>query len=361
MTLQEAALKRFSQHRYTPEPISLAQRRQLEKVIEYSNQRSGLHMRLICGDDAPFSGGRKYPNGTDSYFLLAGPKGLAHMEEKCGYYGEEAVLTATTMGLDTCWLGGTYNREKCMVLPGDDLVCVVAVGRGKPGSQPRRALKDPIDLSTSTTSSESVPGWFAAGVEAVRLAPSAADRQGYRFRWSNSGAMVRLEGGGSFALVDLGIAKFHFELGAHGGTWTWGDGGTFRKAEEEKSCGAVIRRWEGGAWQYLLVQHNAGHWSFPKGHVEAGESEAETARREIREETGLEVELDTSFREVLTYYPKPMVVKDVVFFLARPVGGCERPQEEEISELGWFPFYKARERLTFATDEGVLLCAEARA
>ncbi len=127
----------------------------------------------------------------------------------------------------------------------------------------------------------------------------------------------------------------------------------------EKSCGAVVRRkQEDGNWEYLLVRHNAGHWSFPKGHVEEGESEADTALREIREETGLLVELDASFRRTVTYSPSPGVMKDVIFFLARPVGGEEKRQEEEIAELAWLPFQDALSTITFPTDRDVLLDAE---
>ena len=92
--------------------------------------------------------------------------------------------------------------------------------------------------------------------------------------------------------------------------------------------------------------------------MEHGETEAETARREIREETGLEAELDTAFRQVVTYYPKTGVIKDVIFFLARPVGGSQHAQETEIADLGWFSFQEARPLVTFATDEEVLLAAE---
>ena len=134
--------------------------------------------------------------------------------------------------------------------------------------------------------------------------------------------------------------------------------GVFRKAAEEKSCGAVIWRAEGGARQYLLARHNGGHWSFPKGHVEGDETERETAAREILEETGLTADIDTGFRHVVTYSPKPGVIKDVIFFTATPTGGREHPQESEIADLGWFPFREARERTTYASDEEVLLAAE---
>ena len=86
--------------------------------------------------------------------------------------------------------------------------------------------------------------------------------------------------------------------------------------------------------------------------------EADTAAREIREETGLTARVDTSFRQMVTYYPKSGVVKDVIFFLASPTGGTEHAQEEEIAQIGWFSFQEARSLVTFATDEEVLLAAE---
>ena len=93
--------------------------------------------------------------------------------------------------------------------------------------------------------------------------------------------------------------------------------------------------------------------------MESGETEIQTAAREIWEETGLQTEIDTKFRQVVTYYPKPGVIKDVIFFIASPTGGSEHAQEAEIADLGWFSFEEARPLVTFATDEEVLLAAEA--
>ena len=119
-----------------------------------------------------------------------------------------------------------------------------------------------------------------------------------------------------------------------------------------------VWRREAGERQYLLVRHNGGHWSFPKGHVESGETEEQTALRETAEETGLLAQVDTGFRRQVTYYPKPDVVKDVIFFTARITGGREHAQEAEIAEIGWFPLQEARSLITYATDEEVLLAAE---
>lgn len=364
MTLSDAVFTRSSCRDFSPQPLSPAQRQQLEKAVGTCNLRSGLHFQLVCGDPEPFSSLTKSwgrIKGARNYFLLAGPAGDPDLEEKCGFYGEELVLTAQCMGLGTCWVGGTYDKNRCAVrlAPEEELVCVIAVGSPAYPDKAAadRSRKPPEALAPDA---QDAPEWFRAGIEAVQRAPSAMNRQGYRFAYQPGGSVrVRLAGTGSFALVDLGIAKRHFELGAHGGEWTWGDGGVFRKAREEKSCGAVIWRRSGGKREYLLVRHNGGHWSFPKGHVEGNETEAETAAREILEETGLTAEIHTDFRQQVTYSPKPGTVKDVIFFTAVPTGGREHPQESEISQLGWFSFPQAAERITYATDEEVLLAAEA--
>lgn len=364
MTLSDAVFTRSSCRDFSPAPLSPIQRRQLEKAAEICSQRSGLRLQLVCDEPEPFSSllkGWGRIKGARNYFLLTGPYGDQELEEKCGFYGEELVLTAQTMGLATCWVGGTYDKKRCAarLAPGEELVCVIAVGSPTHPESPAagRPLKPLEELAPG---SENAPDWFLAGMEAVRRAPSAMNRQGYRFACRPDGTVrVRLSGTGSFALVDLGIAKRHFDLGAHGGEWTWGDGGVFRKALEEKSCGAVVWRREAGERQYLLVRHNGGHWSFPKGHVEGDETEAETAAREILEETGLTADIHTAFRQQVTYSPKPGTVKDVIFFTAVPTGGQEHPQESEISQLGWFSFPEAAQRVTYASDEEVLLAAEA--
>lgn len=94
--------------------------------------------------------------------------------------------------------------------------------------------------------------------------------------------------------------------------------------------------------EILLIRHvNGGHWAFPKGHMEGNETESETALREIREETGLTVTLDTGFRAVVTYSPKPDVMKDVIYFAAEYIGGEAHRQVEEVTEICWVPAEEA--------------------
>lgn len=371
MTLSEAIFTRISFRNYLPDPIAPEQRRQLGKTIEQCNRRSGLHIQLVCDRPEPFASlSKSYGmlKGVRNYLVFAGPAGDPYLSEKCGYFGEQIILTATAMGLGTCWVGGTFDRKSCLchLQEGEQLVCVAAIGHTPEARSGREKLIRRVTEHKSKSVAElasglsHAPSWFMSGMAAVQRAPSARNRQPVRFvKKRDNSVEVHLTEDSAMTRIDLGIAKLHFELGAHGGVWTWGDGGVFHKAAEEKSCGAVIWRGTAEDHQYLLAQHGASHWSFPKGHVEGNETEVQTARREILEETGLEAAIDPQFRQVVTYYPKPGVIKDVIFFIAKPTGGTEHAQEEEIADLGWFSFQDARPLVTFATDEDVLLAAEA--
>ncbi len=125
--------------------------------------------------------------------------------------------------------------------------------------------------------------------------------------------------------------------------------------KKEKSCGALVCRVTPTGTDLLLLRHRyGGHWSFPKGHVEEGENEQQTALREVLEETGLSIELQKGFRESVEYFPKPYIKKQVVYFLAVTEETRLVPQEEEISELRWVPIAEASKMVTFANDRNLI-------
>ena len=131
--------------------------------------------------------------------------------------------------------------------------------------------------------------------------------------------------------------------------------------KREKSCGALVVRKNGDSYDLVLLRHRfGGHWSFPKGHVEAGENERQTALREVREETGLPIRLFDGFRESVEYFPKPGVKKQVVYFLGEALDDTLVRQEEEISELKWTPLLEAGDHVTFANDKRLIRLAKKR-
>lgn len=123
----------------------------------------------------------------------------------------------------------------------------------------------------------------------------------------------------------------------------------------EKSCGAIVYRKFHGNTEILLIKHiNSGHWSFPKGHVESGETEVETAHREILEETGIDVIIDSSFRETVSYSPKRGTLKVVVYFLARAKNVNFKPQKSEIAEIKWVDICYAVKILSYENDRAIV-------
>ncbi len=119
----------------------------------------------------------------------------------------------------------------------------------------------------------------------------------------------------------------------------------------EKSCGAAVLRERNGIREYLLVFNKkgdaSGHWGFPKGHIEDGETELECAAREIFEETGLRVKFIDGFRRTVTYSPKPETKKDAVYFACTPVTEEITLQLEEVAKSGWFTAERAAETITY--------------
>ena len=126
---------------------------------------------------------------------------------------------------------------------------------------------------------------------------------------------------------------------------------------KEKSCGAVIYKYIDNELFILLLKHNLGHWSFAKGHVEDGETEQETAIREIKEETNLDVTINSDFRYVITYSPYEGAIKDVVYFLATTNSNNIKAQQSEISEIKWFKYEDAISMITYEDGRKVLMKA----
>lgn len=113
---------------------------------------------------------------------------------------------------------------------------------------------------------------------------------------------------------------------------------------EEKSCGCIIFDENKNV---LLIKENIGDWGFPKGHVEHDETEEDTAKREVKEETNLDVEIDSKKRYTMYYTTDKGKYKEVVLFLAKKIGGELIKQDDEIAEARWVDMYDVTKILTY--------------
>ena len=212
MTIKEAIRERHSVRQYQDRPLEDDARAALESLISKCDQESGLHIQLICGDpdcfDSFMAHYGKFKN-VRSYIALVGSDSLIDMEEKCGYFGQRIVLEAQCMGLNTCWVAGTFSRSKCKAeLNGDErLVCVIAIGYGE--DQGSRHRSKPFHKLCSVPESEML-GWFRSGMIGAMMAPTALNQQKFFVELVGDEAMITAKKG-FLTKLDLGIVKYNFE------------------------------------------------------------------------------------------------------------------------------------------------------
>lgn len=123
----------------------------------------------------------------------------------------------------------------------------------------------------------------------------------------------------------------------------------------ESSCGAVVYRRDRNQRKYLLIRNKrSAHWGFPKGHIEFGETQEETAIREVLEETGIHIKIIPGFSQRSEYTIQGKIEKSVVIFLASTDDIRYKMQAEEIEECGWFTYDRAMETLNYENDKRIL-------
>ena len=211
MTLYEAIFERHSVRQYTDKKIEPEKIEILKNKIDEINKKSGLNISLCTDEPEAFQANK--PNygsfsGCRNYFVMAAGKGR---DGDIGYYGEELVLLSQTLGLNTCWVALTFEKSKVPVTlkENEKIYDVIALGYGKTQGVPHRSK--PLDKLYRAKGD--VPEWFMRGMEAAALAPTAINQQRFIISYENGkvGAKALL---GPCSKTDLGIVRYHFELGA---------------------------------------------------------------------------------------------------------------------------------------------------
>ena len=220
MTMMEAMRARHSVRSYVDRPLEADAVDILEAEISICNREGNLHIQLVKDEPEAFSGFMaRYGkfSGVKNYIVLAGPKG-PDLEEKCGYYGERLVLLAQSLGLNSCWVAMSYDRGKaaCKLGAGEKLCIVIALGYGATQGVPHKSKA----VEQVMAAKGEVPEWFRAGVEAAPLAPTAMNQQKFKFALED-GTVAASAGMGFYSKIDLGIAKYHFEVGAGRENFRW--------------------------------------------------------------------------------------------------------------------------------------------
>jgi nitroreductase len=217
MTLLEAITARHSVRKYLDKEIPADIIAALQDKIAECNKVGNLSIQLVQNEMKAFTGILSYGSfsGVKNYLVMVGKK-AKDLDERVGYYGEQIVLLAQTLGLNTCWVGLSYRKvpEAYNVGKDEKLVCMIALGYGETQGVPHK-IKSVEDVSNA---SDITPTWFRKGVEAALLAPTAVNQQKFSLEYvgvKDCWHIVKASKGFSiigYTGIDLGIVKYHFMI-----------------------------------------------------------------------------------------------------------------------------------------------------
>lgn len=209
MEIIELMKERHSVRQYTDKKIEKEKREVLNTLIAQINQKAGLHIQIIYDEPKCFNSMMAHYgkfDGVNNYIALVREK--SKPDEALGYYGEQIVLKAQELGLNTCWVAMTHGKSKAQIDKGEKLVCLISLGYGKTAGAAHKSKK----LSEVCNYKKDMPEWFLPGMEAALLAPTAMNRQKFYFELLPDNSIKITCGKGLYTKLDLGIVKYHFEV-----------------------------------------------------------------------------------------------------------------------------------------------------
>lgn len=209
MEIIELMKERHSVRQYTDKKIEKEKREVLNTLITQINQKAGLHIQIIYDEPKCFNSMMAHYgkfDGVNNYIALVREK--SKPDEALGYYGEQIVLKAQELGLNTCWVAMTHGKSKAQIDKGEKLVCLISLGYSKTAGAAHKSKK----LSEVCNYKKDMPEWFLSGMEAALLAPTAMNRQKFYFELLPDNSIKITCGKGLYTKLDLGIVKYHFEV-----------------------------------------------------------------------------------------------------------------------------------------------------
>jgi hypothetical protein len=212
MTLLEAIKLRHSVRSYTDKPIPERLVQKLNDEIVRCNSVSGLSIKLVTDDSSIFDSRLahygKFEN-VRNCIIMAG-QDMPDFKRKCGYYGEQIVLLAQTLGLNTCWVAMTFSRKTARQYVGDGMrvACAIAIGYGQ-----TQGVSHRIKSFEDVCKIKDVDDNIRRGVEAALLAPTSMNGQKFKITLRDNQICIK-PGLGFYTDIDAGIVQYHYELGA---------------------------------------------------------------------------------------------------------------------------------------------------
>lgn len=218
MDFKEAMQKRHMVRKYTDKPLSDEIIAKINERIELNNKTYNLNMKLMINNSKGVSSIMKLimARGVNNFIILAGDVS-GNLDERLGYSGADIMLYAQTLGLNTWWVGGTFNRSVSRYVDNKKVTGIIAIGYGQTQGVPHKS-KNVEDVSKYEGTI--IPPWFISGVDGALLAPTALNKQD--FMLIGNGNRVKIEcSNGIFTGSNVGLIKYHFELGAGKGNFEW--------------------------------------------------------------------------------------------------------------------------------------------
>lgn len=220
MTIKEAIKERHMVRKYTDRAIPTDIVELLNERIAENNKKYDLALTLVIGNSDGIGGMAKLllTKTVNNYIVLAGAD-TQELDEKLGYCGADLILYAQTLGLNTWWVGGMFNGKGALNNLSDKNVRVngvIAVGYGQTQGVPHKS-KAAAEISEYNGDK---PQWFVDGVNALLYAPTALNKQPYIVKGDGNKVSISA-GSGRFSGIDLGIGKYHFEVGAGKENFEW--------------------------------------------------------------------------------------------------------------------------------------------
>ena len=218
MDLKEAMQKRHMVRKYIDKSLPDDLINRINERISMNNEKHKLSMKLMINNNKGVNSIMKLimAKGVNNFIILAGDNS-ENLDERLGYSVADIMLYAQTLGLNTWWVGGTFNRSVSQYVENKKVTGIIAIGYGESQGKPHKSkMVEDVSKYNGTV----IPSWFISGVDGALLAPTALNKQDFMI--IGDGNKVKIEcDNGIFTGSNVGLIKYHFELGAGKENFEW--------------------------------------------------------------------------------------------------------------------------------------------